>query len=113
MRQRAACCIAVLFLVLGYMHAALPQRQTAAESPPVAAHRALVNEYCVTCHNRTLNTGDLTLDNKDLARVGEHAPEWEKVVRKLRVGMMPPAGAPRPDATAVTAFTAWLENELD
>ena len=55
-------------------------------------------EYCVTCHNARLKTGGLALDGLDLARLPEHADVWEKVVRKLRAGVMPPQGVRRPDA---------------
>ena len=113
MRQLVAGCIAIVSVVLGGAQGAVRQRQAAIDSSSVSAHRALVDQYCVTCHNQKLRTGDLTLDNKDLARVGEHPAEWEKVARKLRVGMMPPAGAPRPDPAVVNAFTTWLESELD
>ena len=49
----------------------------------------------------------------DLTRVGERADVWEKVVRKLRAGAMPPAGRPRPDQNAIDGLTSWLERELD
>ena len=55
----------------------------------------------------------LTLDTLDLAEVGRHADRWEKVVRKLRGGVMPPAGRPRPTAEELEAFLTWLEGELD
>ena len=93
-----------------------------------AAHRALLDRYCVTCHNEGVVSGrdrprsalvsqlrgvGLTLDTLDLAEVGRHAGEWEKVVRKLRGGVMPPAGRPRPDSTELEGFLTWLEDELD
>src|SRR5262245_51161947 len=65
-----------------------------------ASRRALVDRYCVTCHNTKLKTGGLALDSVDAANVGPAADVWEKVVRKVRAGMMPPAGRPRPDAAA-------------
>ena len=55
----------------------------------------------------------LTLDTLDLAEVGSHAGAWEKVVRKLRGGVMPPAGRPRPPADELEGFLTWLEGELD
>ena len=61
------------------------------------SQRAVLDQYCVTCHNQKLKTAGLMLDKLDLAQVGEHAEQWEKVVRKLRAGMMPPAGLPRPE----------------
>ena len=100
---------------------------TRAEAPD-AAHRALLDRYCVTCHNERTVNGEgrpasplvgqlravgLTLDTLDLADVGGHAAEWERVVRKLRGGVMPPAGRPRPAPAALDGFLDWLEGELD
>ena len=82
-------------------------------SSPLLSQRALLDRYCVTCHNQQLKTAGLMLDTLDLAHVGEHAEPWEKVVRKLRAGMMPPAGLPRPNAASYQALTVALENELD
>jgi cytochrome c551/c552 len=62
--------------------------------------RALLDKYCVTCHNQRLKTGGLTLDNIDLSKVPAQAEVWEKVIGKLRSGTMPPAGLPRPDAAS-------------
>src|ERR1700704_1341802 len=69
-----------------------------AELPSTAAppSKAFVDTYCATCHNQRLKTGGLALDTLDLAAVSQHAPTWEKVVVKLRAGLMPPAGMPRP-----------------
>jgi hypothetical protein len=75
--------------------------------------RAFLNQYCVGCHNEKSKTANLMLDKMDVARIGEHAEEWEKVARKLRAGMMPPYGARRPERPAMQAFTGWLETELD
>ena len=78
-----------------------------------AQDRALLDQYCVTCHNEKLKTGGLALDQLDPAHPAENAVTWEKVVRKLRAGMMPPSGARRPDRPALDAFTAKLETGLD
>jgi cytochrome c551/c552 len=80
---------------------------------PLASQRAILDKYCVTCHNQKLKTAGLMLDKLDLAHVGDNAEPWEKVVRKLRAGMMPPAGMPRPNAATYEALTVALENELD
>jgi hypothetical protein len=72
-----------------------------------------LDRYCVTCHNDRTRTGGLSLAGLDPARVETHVPEWEKVVRKLRTGTMPPPGMPRPDAAAGERITSWLEGELD
>jgi mono/diheme cytochrome c family protein len=79
----------------------------------VAAHRATITQYCVTCHNARLKTGGLTLDDADLTRVAATPELWEKVVRKLRAGVMPPQGVRRPDAAAMHALIAALERDLD
>ena len=78
-----------------------------------SAERALLDRYCVACHNERMRVADLTLDTADVADVGAHPAIWEKVLRKLRAGAMPPAPRPRPDAAAYEGFTAWLETELD
>jgi hypothetical protein len=74
---------------------------------------ALLRQYCVTCHNERLKTGGLTLESMDLATVSANADTWEKVVRKLRAGSMPPIGARRPDEAAYASLIEWLETELD
>jgi len=77
------------------------------------AARALLDQYCVTCHNQKLKTGNLMLDKLDPAHVAADPEAWEKVVRKLRAGMMPPQGMARPDAPSYEALTVALENALD
>jgi mono/diheme cytochrome c family protein len=77
------------------------------------ANRALVDQYCVTCHNQRARTGGLALDLPGLADVPAHAETWEKVVRRVDAGMMPPAGMPRPDEAARRALVAALEATLD
>src|SRR5262249_22115896 len=91
------------------------EKQRASSTSPVSASqsRTVINQYCVTCHNQRLKTAGLTLDVLDVSEVGQGAAVWEKVVRKLRAGMMPPPGAPRPDAAAYASLVGWLENELD
>jgi cytochrome c551/c552 len=75
--------------------------------------RALLNQYCAGCHNEKLKTAGLMLDKLDLAHPGQDPEVWEKVVRKLRAGMMPPAGMPRPDRATLDLWTGKLETELD
>ena len=87
--------------------------QTSPVPTPASTQRALVDRYCVGCHNAKLMTGNLALDKLDLAHLADHAEIGEKVVRKLRAGMMPPAGMPRPDAAALEALLVWMESELD
>ncbi len=77
------------------------------------AEHALLDEYCFTCHQGAGAPAGLELDKLDLTHVEKNADTWEKVVRKVRAGMMPPAGNPRPDAATYEAMTVWLETELD
>jgi hypothetical protein len=80
---------------------------------PVSQDRAFLNQYCVTCHNEKAKVAGLLLDKMEVERAGENAETWEKVVRKLRTGMMPPSGARRPDRVAIDSFTSNLEAALD
>ena len=91
---------------------AVPQAASA-QAAAGELSRALLDRYCVTCHNDRLQTAGLALDTVDIERVAEHAPVLEKVVRKLRSGQMPPEGRPRPDAAAVDTFLTALEAALD
>jgi len=75
--------------------------------------QAVLNQYCVTCHNAKLQTGGLALDKLDLRHTEVNAETWEKVARKLRAGMMPPAGAPRPDRHTLDALAGAVEEALD
>src|SRR6266850_1374354 len=72
-----------------------------------------INKYCVTCHNDRLKTGGLTLAGLDVEHPPAHAETWEKVIRKLRTGAMPPLNAPRPDAATYNALATYLETSID
>src|SRR5580765_5028202 len=85
---------------------------------PSAAHTApasktLVETYCVGCHNARTRTAGLDLASLDVDDAPARAEIWEKVVRKLRTGAMPPAGMPRPDEAAYDALASSLERALD
>ena len=75
--------------------------------------RALLDKYCVTCHNDRLKTANLSLQGLDLTKVADHAELWEKVVRKLRAGVMPPPDMPRPALAEYDGLRDWLEAEID
>ena len=75
--------------------------------------QALVDRYCVTCHNDRLETGGFSFEPLDVADVAAHPEAWEKVVRKLRAGAMPPRPRPRPDQETYDGFRAWIEGQLD
>jgi mono/diheme cytochrome c family protein len=98
------------------VHTAGPGQGSPPAQTPIsnaASAGALVARYCAGCHNDRLKTGGLSLDASELDRIGAHAETWEKVVQKLRAGVMPPAGAPRPDPAAYESLTAWIEGALD
>ena len=107
--------VGYLALTTGVAHvqAAGQQPQSSTNPSAVPARQAFITRYCVTCHNRALQTGGLVLETADLGDVGADAETWEKVVRKLHGGLMPPPGAPRPDRTSSEAFVSWLETQLD
>ena len=89
---------------------ALGQSGTA---PALTAQRTLVNQYCAGCHNDKLKSGGFSWSTLDLAHPDQNAEQAEKVIRKLRAGMMPPAGARRPDLTAVNTLATFIETGLD
>lgn len=80
---------------------------------PASSERALLDHYCVSCHNDRAKTAGLTLTSLDPADVGAAPDVWEKVVRKLSTASMPPPGRPRPDKTATDVFVAQLVTALD
>ena len=84
-----------------------------ARVPVATTDRAVLDRYCVTCHNSRTRTGGLALDTLDVTRVAADAETWEKVVRKIRGRMMPPPGLPRPDDATYDALSAHLEGALD
>jgi mono/diheme cytochrome c family protein len=87
-------------------------RAATAPAQPTAVN-AVVKQYCAGCHNERARTGGLALTNLDLANMPADAEVWEKVVRKVRTGLMPPVGVPHPDATTRAAFVTSLTTVLD
>jgi len=102
-----------LFLIAAGILAVLSAAFSYQQPSPAAEQRAMLDKYCVTCHNQRLKTGGLALDNLNLDRVADNAEILEKVLRKLHGGMMPPQGMPRPDEPTVTRFMATLEASLE
>ena len=96
-----------------------PPAKSAQPSSPIGAvsaassQRQTLDRYCVTCHNQRLVTAGLKLDDADVANPGTGAEIWEKVVRKLRTGMMPPPNMPQPSMDDRVALLSWLETSLD
>src|SRR5258707_1360435 len=133
-RLAAIACAATVLSVAAAWHPSAATPQAAPVSPAPAAkapaplpqatpaanpQRVLVDRYCVGCHNQRGKAAGqeaarkLTLDDLDMTHVADHADAWERVVRKMRAGMMPPANARRPDKVAYDGFITWLEAELD
>ena len=90
-----------------------PAPAPAAGAAAVAVQRALVDKYCVGCHNARVKSGGLVLESLDFAKLADHREIAEKVALKLRSGMMPPLRAPRPDQATLDGLIAWMEQELD
>ncbi|PYR44004.1 MAG: hypothetical protein DMF93_01535 [Acidobacteria bacterium] len=82
-------------------------------APSPSPQRTLLDRYCVTCHNDRLKTANLSLQGLDLTTVGDQAELWEKVIRKLRAGVMPPPDVARPPLADYEALRDWLESEVD
>src|SRR5882672_7499623 len=122
-------CVALSFAALVFAQtkaSVLQQQSTGASTAPkssapvpasstasAAAQRALLDQYCVTCHNDKTKRANLTLEKLDLSTAGDHAELWEKVVRKLRAGVMPPPGVRRPPLKEYEGVRDWLEAEID
>ena len=89
-------------------------REAAAAVPDAPeTYRAVLDRYCVACHNERTLTANLALDAVDIAHVGDAAELWEKVLEKLRTRAMPPPRRPRPADETYDLFAGWLETELD
>jgi mono/diheme cytochrome c family protein len=92
---------------------AVPARPSATSPATAEQQKAVIDQYCVTCHNARLKTANLSLQDLDYTRIGEHAELWEKVVRKLRAGVMPPPDVRRPSLPEYEGLRDWLESEID
>ncbi|MGY2736854.1 DUF1592 domain-containing protein [Sphingomonas sp. UYP23] len=91
-----------------------PAPQVATAAPREVAP-AMLGTYCASCHNDDDRIANLSID--DLRSVdltnGDHGDAWEKILRRVRIGEMPPASKPQPDPVSRAAFVAWLESSLD
>jgi mono/diheme cytochrome c family protein len=133
MKKLTLIALCALMLALGLRVYAADQQQTQRKpaspqtpamavghtaAPVAEAQTALVKQYCISCHNDRgkERAGNLTLANFDASQVGQNpqvAETAEKMIRKLRLGMMPPVGMRRPDAATIDAFAASMESRLD
>src|SRR5688572_2438695 len=87
----------------------------ATSNPPDARAetQAAIAKYCTACHNQRLKTGGLVLDPTSVARPGDQSETWEKVLRQLRAGTMPPPGAARPPQVLYARTAGYLARELE
>ena len=92
---------------------AVPTTTPIVGRPLSSSPRAVLDTYCVTCHNQRLRTAGLALDSLDVTTPGANPEVWERVIEKLRARAMPPPGLPRPDAATYQAVAGWLETEID
>jgi mono/diheme cytochrome c family protein len=112
----AACMwISALAIVWSAVEPLDAQRPEAVAAAPnsTTPEAAFLAQYCIGCHNQRAKIAGLTLDTLDVTRVGPDAETWERVVKKIRTGMMPPSGARRPERGALDSFAAELETRLD
>ncbi len=96
------CVLPFYFLFSGSAFAQPPENKT-----------ALVGKYCGECHNRDDYSGSLDLESIVGEPVPAHAQDWERAIRRLRAGVMPPPGKPRPSRAEYSELTQWLENQID
>jgi hypothetical protein len=111
---RVAVCL--WLAVTASISTAAAPRQTGSSQPArpgLSAARATLDRYCVTCHNPRVRSGELALDTLELSQVAANAATWEKVLRKVRTGAMPPAGMPRPEPAAAAGLVSELTSALD
>ena len=112
-RAVSAVCIAVLVAGSHIAASGRPPQAIPVSSQPGASGRALIDRYCVTCHNDKTRTAGLSLDALDPGKVADHLETWEKVVQRIRTRVMPPSGMPRPDEASYRSLQSYLESELD
>jgi len=105
--------LVLTFTANGAQTASPRGQQGPAASASSSSTPALLTQYCITCHNQRAKTAGLTLDTLDYEHVGKDAATWEKVVRKIETGMMPPSGARRPERAMLDAFASEVETRLD
>ncbi len=116
--------VAPIGLVLGllvHVSPAQPQSSQPAPAVPAAAPvvpsapspNLIVKQYCVGCHNAKLKTAGVSVQGLDVSRVSEDAATWEKILRKVNAGQMPPAGMPHPSASVTAKFTKTIADGLD
>jgi len=113
MRKRRLFQFGLLFFIGGLAILYSGSSSRAQRANALSAQRALIEENCVVCHNQKSKTASVSLQGIDFNNLGANAALWEKVLRKVRTGQMPPPGAPRLEGPDAAAFVNWLEGALD
>lgn len=113
MERRTFVCCAILLAVSSYIQGSARQSTQPGVQVPSSSPQAIVNQYCVTCHNDRVKTADLSLQKLDLNHPEANREVWEKVLHKLATREMPPAKMPRPDDATYSSLTNYLETTLD
>ena len=113
LRRTLAGLAAMLLLSLPGQISAQQSNAPSVGSPAASSQRQFLDRYCATCHNERLKTAGLSLAQVDLSKVSAEPELWEKVVRKLHTGVMPPPKMPQPTAAERLAMLTWLETSLD
>ena len=93
--------------------AGVAPEQAPAAASTVEAQRAFVQSYCAGCHNDRVKSGGFSWTRLDVAHPDRNAKRAEEVIRKVRAGLMPPAGARRPEPALLTEFSTALGTRLD
>src|SRR6266446_3946925 len=113
-RTLLVCVSAALLSVVGYVKASEGQGGRVTPSiSSVSSQQAVLDKYCVTCHNEKLRTAGLSLDKANVGYPADNAAIWEKVLRKLRTREMPPPRMPRPDDVTTDSLANYVETALD
>jgi mono/diheme cytochrome c family protein len=107
--------LGALLITASSRGAQLPSKmqQSVATATLPALDTALLNQYCISCHNQRAKTAGLMLDTLDYAHLEKDAATWEKVIRKIKTGTMPPAGMRRPERALLDSFASEVEKRLD
>jgi len=110
---RASIAALIALTTVAVVGAERPQQSAPAREQSLVSQRAVLDRYCVTCHNARLRTASLLLDQADVDHPERSAAIWEKVLHKLRAREMPPPGVPHPDDATYEGLAAYLETSLD
>ena len=115
MRIVASGCVVLLMVLTGAATRgqSSPQPHGSAVADFSTEASAVVGKYCVTCHNQRMKTAGLMFDTEGITNIGQHAEVWEKVVRKIQGGQMPPLGSPKPEPAVMAKWVTGLQQALD